>query len=641
MERALVILLTFYGATVFGQEAGIGKFDELQAHFLIMEEDVPLRTDPEHVAKLDRLIEQSTERVEQNGTNEQKALLAFIRFEQLGWSSSTDVYSRLLIGNDIWAYRMYLPKDRRITSYHRLATLYKSTKQKKRLLEVSLEYCQFVNGDETDNCLELGSVYHNLNQYDKAIEFYRLSIQEHDRQNDSFMVGVYYNNIGLAHREMGRVDSAKWAFYKTLDIFNNLAGDSAKNYGPDYVAHYKNLVEWNLLEFEEEIQERQLVLARELINGGRKFIEWNWVINGFELLADHHFKQKEFDLAELFVDSAIAQTKISHSPQRHVSLLQLKGKILIGRGNLAQGESAFQEAGELSDSLNMVETDLEANIAAAEYREKERELELGRTQKLAQEERQQRITTTVLLVAALLIILLVLVFWFQSRKSAKVISNQKKKLATSLAEKEVLLREIHHRVKNNLQVVSNMLDLGTFTETDPKLLAVLTEAKDRIKTMALIHTNLYQHDDLSAIKFKGYLNDLLRGLADTYFDRTKCVHWELSAGEELLDIDTAVPVGLIVNELVSNSYKYAFADKEEGKIEVRFGKENDTFHLHVQDNGPGLPDDFDPEKSKSLGLRIVQILVRQLEGEIDIFRDNGTHFHIAFKPLEKRKVESR
>jgi two-component sensor histidine kinase len=186
-----------------------------------------------------------------------------------------------------------------------------------------------------------------------------------------------------------------------------------------------------------------------------------------------------------------------------------------------------------------------------------------------------------------------------------------------------------------------MLDLGTFTETDPKLLAVLTEAKDRIKTMALIHTNLYQHDDLSAIKFEGYLNDLLRGLADTYFNPKKKITFDLKASEDLLDIDTAVPVGLIVNELVSNAFKYAFQEKEAGVIQVEFKNENGKFHLLVKDNGCGLPEDFDPTTSKSLGLRIVMILVKQLEGELNIFRDDGTQFHITFKPLEQRKIETR
>lgn len=605
-----------------------------------MEEDPELRIDSVHLSTFDQLIKVSEENVTQYGSKQQKALMAFMRFEQLSYHNNTDIYSKALVANDLMKYHDQLPADVRSKAYDRLAYFYLATRQLDMLLTVSLEKCHFLHGDSVENCLELSGVYHNLKHFDKAIEIYYLCIQESERKNDPFMMGAYFNNIGIAHLEMKRPDSAKRAYREALNIFDTIS--HLGGFEPEYVQHFKNVVQWNILGLGgDDITPEQTELAKKLVRSGLKFVEPNWVMNGYEIQAKNHFHKKEFELANSYVDSAIATARTSHSSEREVNLLQFKGKILIAKGQLRYGEDIFGLAKNISDSLDQVNADLKANIAAAAFKDKARESQLARTQERAEEERQQRITTTVLLAAALVILLLLVIFYYQSRKSAKLIAKQRAELAGSLAEKEVLLKEIHHRVKNNLQVVSNMLDLGTFTETDPKLLATLAEARDRIKTMALIHTNLYQHDDLSAIKFEGYLNDLLRGLADSYFDRKKKISWKLNAGQDLLDIDTAVPVGLIVNELVSNAFKYAFLEKEEGVIEVDFKKENDSFRLIVKDDGRGLPEDFDPANSKSLGLRIVLILVRQLEGEMNMFRDNGTQFHITFKPLEQRKIETR
>jgi len=291
------------------------------------------------------------------------------------------------------------------------------------------------------------------------------------------------------------------------------------------------------------------------------------------------------------------------------------------------------------DSLERAESELEASIAAAEYQAYEKEEELETSKRNTAEERRAKQWTSALLGVASLLILLVLILLRKSRKDRLLINDQKQLLEGSLGEKEVLLKEIHHRVKNNLQIVSNILDLGTFTETDPKLLAVLEEARDRIKSMALIHKNLYQHDDLSGIKVNPYFNDLIKAISGTYVSRNRNIETKIEAEDILLDIDTAVPIGLIVNELVSNAFKYAFPDNAEGEIVISLKESDDLIHLSVTDNGVGIPADLDMEKLSSLGLRIVRILTNQLEGDLSIVRNGGTEFRFTFKPLKQRKQE--
>lgn len=210
-------------------------------------------------------------------------------------------------------------------------------------------------------------------------------------------------------------------------------------------------------------------------------------------------------------------------------------------------------------------------------------------------------------------------------------------LQASLKEKEVLLKEIHHRVKNNLQVVSSLLDLQVGHLKDEQVRMVLQESQDRIQSMALIHEHLYQSHDLAKIQFDDYVNDLVTCLFHTYQVGPGGVVLKMDIDNVALDIDRAVPCGLIINELVSNSLKYAFpstakektAQVDEARIELSL-HHNHQITLLVHDNGVGLPHDFDVRKSKSLGLQLVNMLTKQLKGTLEVERNGGTTFKIAF-----------
>ena len=210
-------------------------------------------------------------------------------------------------------------------------------------------------------------------------------------------------------------------------------------------------------------------------------------------------------------------------------------------------------------------------------------------------------------------------------------------LKTSLKEKELLLREIHHRVKNSLQIISSLLSLQASEFDDNLIIEKYKESENRIHTIALIHENLYQSTDISNIDFKNYLEILIDDIMYSYKVDRKMIKTVLDLNDYELGIETAIPVGLIINELVSNALKHAFKSGEMGEIKIILDKQDDTYTLTVQDNGVGLPDDILPENSKSLGLMLVNALVTQLEGKISFEVKNGTSFKIIFKELEYQK----
>ena len=202
----------------------------------------------------------------------------------------------------------------------------------------------------------------------------------------------------------------------------------------------------------------------------------------------------------------------------------------------------------------------------------------------------------------------------------------------SLQEKELLLREIHHRVKNNMQIISSLLRLQSRYVTDEKYLEMFKDSQNRIMSMALVHEKLYDSNDLTRINIKNYINDLVGNLLESYRMDKNITIMDASIDDVALGIDAAIPCGLIISELVSNSLKHAFPDNTGGGIRISLSRTDDTVKLIISDNGIGLPEAVDFRNTESLGLRLVTILTEnQLNGEINLNRNNGTEFNITFK----------
>ena len=205
-------------------------------------------------------------------------------------------------------------------------------------------------------------------------------------------------------------------------------------------------------------------------------------------------------------------------------------------------------------------------------------------------------------------------------------------LRASDEEKSVLLKEIHHRVKNNMQVISSMLNLQSQEMRDPKVLEVFRDTQARIRSMALVHEKLYQSRDLARVDFPSYLQSLIVHLFHAYKADPDRIRHELKMDEASLDINTAIPLGLVVSELLSNALKYAFPEGRRGNI--RIGLEparGGRLLLRITDDGVGLPADLDVRNAKSLGLQIVNMLVEQLDGSIEVDRSAGTEFRISLR----------
>jgi len=216
---------------------------------------------------------------------------------------------------------------------------------------------------------------------------------------------------------------------------------------------------------------------------------------------------------------------------------------------------------------------------------------------------------------------------YQLKRRNAQIANQNNVISKSLSEKDMLLREIHHRVKNNLQLVSSLLTLQGRSINDHAALEAINEGKSRVRSMALIHQDLYNKENLKEINVKNYIEKLLTELFSTYNIDSEKIKLKMNIQNLEIDVDTLVPLGLIMNELITNSLKYAFPATNEGYLYVSLTQKENQLHLVVEDNGVGY-DPFAIDRN-SFGSTLINTLTEQLEGEMNIYNENGTRVEIS------------
>jgi two-component sensor histidine kinase len=214
------------------------------------------------------------------------------------------------------------------------------------------------------------------------------------------------------------------------------------------------------------------------------------------------------------------------------------------------------------------------------------------------------------------------------------ISDRKQKeerIQAALKEKDLLLGEIHHRVKNNLQVIHSLLNLQSSLISDPTVKSMLMDSQNRIKSMALIHQTLYQSNDFARVDFSGFLDALVPTLVISYGVDAHRINVNINVQSVFLPINTAIPCGLLINELITNALKHAFPNGSSGQINVSLTHKHDhTIILEISDDGVGIPSALDINAVETLGLRLVALLSQQLDGNLSINRCNPTRFTLEF-----------
>lgn len=212
--------------------------------------------------------------------------------------------------------------------------------------------------------------------------------------------------------------------------------------------------------------------------------------------------------------------------------------------------------------------------------------------------------------------------------------SEKTKASKSIAEKEVLVREIHHRVKNNLQIITSLLNLQTSYIKDREDKALFKQSQNRINSMSMIHEMLYNSDNLANVEYSRYVHQLATNLISSFKGEVNNIELSLDIPKIFLNLDTAIPLGLLINEIITNSLKYGIPQHSSGTIHIKIEEHSDTdFTLYIGDNGVGFSKEINSKTSNSLGLSLIDSLTSQLKGSLEKLKGKGTNYKINFKKI--------
>jgi two-component sensor histidine kinase len=490
----------------------------------------------------------------------------------------------------------------------------------KNYLEFPVEVCRLIYYSS------LIDMY--LNNYQKILQNQKTSLKIastiSNKNLSQYFIAMSQEFIGKAYIKLQQYDSAKTYFqlaFKnpeyTLDL--HAKGEILANLGDAY--------------FFQKVNDSALYYFKESVavqTGNKNPMYLSWSLLG---LGKTYYQMQESKLAEKYLLQANNVDNLNKNVEVVSQASELLSKIYLNRQDYKNAyiyQKSFKEA---SDELinrdkirQLTQIELEN-----EFEDREQQIQFERQQEKSTFElklKQNKLIgyfTASGLVMVTIMLLVILVGYVQKRKAN--------------FEKEILLKEIHHRVKNNLQIISSMLSLQGNYLSDNKIKEAVMESQGRVKSMALIHQMLYQHENFSSIDIKDYIGQLVKNIADSFGPISDKITTTLDIEEVSLDIDTAIPLGLIVNELLTNVYKYAFPNGKEGVVKVNLKRLNeDKFELNVTDNGIGLPENIQNAKQrKTLGLNMVNILTRQLKGELMVSVNQGTKISLQFSEVIKHQ----
>jgi two-component system, sensor histidine kinase PdtaS len=421
----------------------------------------------------------------------------------------------------------------------------------------------------------VGNNYLELKNYQKALQYYEHSISIGERY-------AFYNNLS--------------------DVYISLVDLNA------YLNNYQKAEEAgaNALKYAGLLNNDFMLMRSWLSIGKLQVLQGNYITAAESLQKSIAIASDDFG-DEYYLSQAY----------------EALGKAFAGNHNYKDAYKAFAEYDKLKNIIFTAEADQRISLLQTEFDVAQKESTILDQENRIKKQSTRQVFISVFAALLLLMLLLLFITFQNNRKKSKLLRQQNE-------EKEFLLKEIHHRVKNNLGIVSSLLDLQSARLKDPNVINAIKESQNRVYSMGMIHQKLYQGKNLSAIEMKDYFIDLSNHILDSYGAKDRVsLKYKMDTVE--LDVDTAIPLGLIFNELITNAFKYAFPDNRNGKINIGLQrKDNQTIVLEVEDDGVGQHKNAQA-KGTGFGTQLITLLTQQLDGKIKRNNKNGTSVSIEFK----------
>ncbi|MEP2239192.1 MAG: histidine kinase dimerization/phosphoacceptor domain -containing protein [Maribacter sp.] len=498
----------------------------------------------------------------------------------------------------------------------------------------------------TDN-VAFYDIYASLGQYRKAMRDYMTEEKKVLKDDDYYGQAIYNNTIG-DYLRLDKSTATALSYYKKAEgLIKVFLSDVTNEHSDKEIADGRilnGLIIGNIGKSHVQLSEYEKAIpfleeSREIIKKYNKSKFSSDIIENTLALAECYLKLDDYAKATDYLTDDLNPIKSDNILKRN----RIYADYYFKTGDFKNSTVYLKKNIRIRDSIDALASNIKnqqlTSVVAQDLENSRKTME---QQKAQLEESRKDIKARddkISLVFVSLIFTLIgfagLVYaYLKSIKNQRLIAEQKFIIENSLVEKDSLLKEIHHRVKNNLQMVSSLLSLQTKNTRSKAAIAALEEGKSRVKAMALIHQKLYQNDDLSVIEMQGYIESLINSIQSVYKKGGHNINITIDAEGVELDIDRAIPFGLILNELVSNSFKYAFPnDDSDGKIYIHLRKiAGQEGFFEYTDNGIGLPEDSDERASSSMGIRLMSRLANQLQTSLNTDKtQEGVRFWFNFK----------
>lgn len=511
-----------------------------------------------------------------------------------------------------------------------------------------------------------------LGNYEEALQAYLFADTVFRELNDTALMASVSNSIGVVYEKTGR-DSLAIHYYVRMIELSRTKGDvpriliGTNNLSNIYyrAGNYKKsreLLEELVTKANQDVSKDHLIQLK--LNYANTLLKLKDYRATEDVLASIEADADRLDnyarcllrkgLGTLYLETerrmaavdqleqALGIIEENHFQQERIEVLELLGTAYERAGYFDKALVTYRQFISAKDSLLNEERDKNLINALTRYEteKKEQEIQLLTAQNEIKDLKiRQRDQQRIVLFAGLGLLALLAFLGFRlqhiRRKTNIQLKKKNAEIERALEEKSILLKEIHHRVKNNLQVISSLLKLQSHYITDSKALSALSDGRNRVQSMALLHKKLYREDDMLGVDMKSYFSELVEGLFDAYHVNEKKIRLDLEVEAIRLDVDTVIPLGLIANELISNALKHAFTGIEEPALVVRLFEEDNKLILSIRDNGKGMPIPETNENRQSFGYKLIESLSGKLQADLSLDSGEGTEVRLSIKDYQK------
>lgn len=489
----------------------------------------------------------------------------------------------------------------------------------------------------------IGLIYQRMEEYEKAREYYLKANDLLEEIDDRIVRSNVLNNMGGILGKQKKYEQALEYYQKALTLNESIGdkkgrGHSLSGMGDVFKFRKEYKKALNYYAEAESIAveiENKKALASILTGKGQIYLETNDYKNASKNLNEGLKLSKEIGAKDTETIAYEQLYELAKNKKNYLEALQYHEKYSNIKDSILKEKKASQISN-LQEIYELEKKEHENELFRASQAEKNA-IQSARIQR-------QKILTFAISIGLLLALAFAFSYYRSNkvkRKSNDLLRSQKQEIESKNQEKEVLLREIHHRVKNNLQVISSMLNMQARRTDNEEISEAVRKGQERVKSMALIHQKLYQTENIAAIEMQDYVGNLTQNLMMSYGKSKSQIKITNQLEKFNLDMDTAFTVGLIINELITNSLKYAFPDERKGEIAINLKMNWDgKLQLQVSDNGIGFDSEKIKDKPTSFGMNLVQLLTKKLKGTVDVDGSNGTKTNIIFSQFESIETEN-